>query len=222
MHRLPEQPGTLTVATRTDLPHGVREDVGARALLKSRSTVNNMTHFDPMPDYLSTDRLRLRPWTEADAPPYRDLWLERDPRSLRVVSADGRPTVEDLRDNIRSELATTALTGFGLMAVEGRAERNFIGYCGLIGRDASPDQPELAYELLRAAHRRGYGTEAARAVLDAAAATGRSRLWAAVRVWNTASLRVLEKLGFVSSGQVNEDREHGDSVLLTRRLTRPS
>jgi RimJ/RimL family protein N-acetyltransferase len=192
------------------------------ALSETRSTVSIMSQFDPMPDSLMTERLRLRPWTEADAPQYRALWLGRDPRSVRVISAAGRPTVEDLRASIRSQLASTALTDFGLMVVERRAEKDFIGYCGLIGRDATPEEPEVAYELLRAAHGRGYATEAVRAVQDAAAAAGRSRLWAGVRVWNIASLRVLNKLGFVSSGQVSEDLERGDMVLMTCRLEQPS
>ena len=57
---------------------------------------------------------------------------------------------------------------------------------------------------------------------SAAAGAGRSRLWAGVRVWNIASLRVLNKLGFVSSGQVSEDLERGDMVLMTCRLEQPS
>ena len=98
------------------------------------------------------------------------------------------------------------------MAVQRRVEGDFIGYCGLVDRDASPDEPEIAYELFRAVHGHGYATEAALAVRDAAAATGRSRLWVGVRVWNTASFRVLTKLGFVTSGQVDQDPERGDMV----------
>jgi RimJ/RimL family protein N-acetyltransferase len=194
--------------------------IGVLASLAFR--VRRVVQFEPMPESLLTDRLCLRPWTEADAPVYRQLWVERDPRSLRVIGADGRPTVEDLRDNIRSQLARTALTGIGLMAVERRDQNDVIGYCGLIDRDATPDEPEMAYELLRASHGNGYATEAARAVRDAAAATGRSRLWAAVRVWNSASLRVLGKIGFVSSGQVHQDPERGDTIFMTCRLARAS
>jgi len=58
--------------------------------------------FDQLPDFLMTERLRLRPWVEADASSYRELWLERDPRSVRVIDPDGRPTVADLRDKIGS------------------------------------------------------------------------------------------------------------------------
>ena len=146
-----------------------------------------------MPSVLETERLRLRPWRESDAAEYRTLWLERDPRSLRVISADGKPTVDDLRENIRSQLADSARTGLSLLAVERRVENDFIGYCGLIGREATVEEPEIAYELLRRVHGYGYATEAARAVRDAARATGQTRLWAGVRGWNSASLRVLSK-----------------------------
>ena len=181
-------------------------------------SLDGMEQFVPMPESLLTARLRLRPWTEDDAPMYRRLWAERDPRSLRVIGADGRPTDADLRTKIRAQLAETSMSGLGLFAIERRADREFIGYCGLIKRDATPDEPEIAYELLRHAHGQGYATEAGRVVRDAAAETGRLRLWAGVRVWNTASLRVLAKLGFVSSGQVTEDRERGDMVQLTCQL----
>ena len=41
---------------------------------------------------------------------------------------------------------------------------------------ATFDEPEIAYELLRRVHGQGYATEAARAVLDTAFATGRRRI----------------------------------------------
>ncbi len=71
------------------------------------------------------------------------------------------------------------------------------GYCGLIVGRCTHDEPEIAYELLRRFHGHGYATEAARAVLEAAFATGRTRIWSTVGAWNTPpSLRVLEKIGF--------------------------
>jgi RimJ/RimL family protein N-acetyltransferase len=66
------------------------------------------------------------------------------------------------------------------------------------------------------AHGRGYATEAAAAVLGAATATGRERLWATVRTWNTPSFRVPEKLGF-HRDHVSAD-EGGEVVWLTRSL----
>lgn len=176
-----------------------------------------MGQREGLPERLLTPRLCLRPWREADAPAYRDLWLERDPRSLRLVGADGRPTVGDLRGVIASH-REAARTGLGLSVVERRADRHFLGYCGLLPRESTPQEPELVYELLRSAHGNGYATEAALAVRDAAAAAGRRRLWAGVRAWNAASLRVLDKLGFVPSGEVRPDPERGDLVLMTCRL----
>lgn len=80
------------------------------------------------------------------------------------------------------------------------------------------DEPEIAYELFRRVHGRGYATEAARAVVGAAVATGRKRLWSTVGSWNAPSLRVLEKLGF-HRDHVDPDHDgRGEVIWLTRTL----
>jgi RimJ/RimL family protein N-acetyltransferase len=115
-------------------------------------------------DTLETDRLILRPSTVDEAAIYRQLWTERDPRvpPHRRINSDGRPAVEDIAAQIR---AARAEPGPGLLAVERKGTVDVIGYCGLtIHGNGSPDEPELAYELLRAAHGCGYATEAGRAV----------------------------------------------------------
>jgi RimJ/RimL family protein N-acetyltransferase len=94
-----------------------------------------------------------------------------------------------------------------------------IGYCGLLIGDASEEEPEIAYELARRTHGNGYATEAARIVVAEAARTGRRRLWATVREWNTASFRVLEKLGFHDSGRITPDPDRGDTIWMTEDLT---
>ena len=105
----------------------------------------------------------------------------------------------------------------GVLAVERKGEGDVIGYCGLVfhGNGAS-DEPELAYELLRRAQGFGYATEAAGAVVTWATEAGYARLWATVRAWNVASRRVLEKLGFHETGEVEVDEAHGDSLLTVR------
>lgn len=177
-----------------------------------------METYQDLPAELMTERLRLRRrWLPSDAEDYRGLWIERDPRALRRIDAEGRPTVDDLRERIiRNPLG--AEPGLGLLAIELRDTGVFIGYCGLTVNGASFDEPEIAFELARRAHGHGYATEAAAAVVEAAARTGRRRLWATVREWNAASFRVLEKLEFHRSGRVDEDAEHGDSIWLTRVL----
>ncbi|AHH96861.1 GNAT family N-acetyltransferase [Kutzneria viridogrisea] len=156
---------------------------------------------------LGTERLTMRLWTESDVADLRALVAER---------GDGTPTAEDIRGNIAAQLATTARTGLALLHIQRRAEGDFIGYCGLIVGRATVEEPEIAYELLRRVHGLGYATEAARAVIDAATATGRRRLWSTVRAWNAPSLRVLEKLGFHRDHVTTDER--GELVWLTRSL----
>jgi RimJ/RimL family protein N-acetyltransferase len=167
---------------------------------------------------LETERLILRARRPEDGAVYRRLWAERDPRvpPHRQIDAEGRPTVEDIAAEIRAERQRP---GPGLLAVERKGTADVVGYCGLVFRgNGSPGEPELAYELLRAAQGRGYATEAARAVLAWASDAGYGRVWATVRDWNVASRRVLEKLGFRETGTVEHDAVHGDSLLAVLEL----
>ena len=136
---------------------------------------------------------------------------------MRRIGADGRPTVEEIRGWL-TENPLAAAPGLGLLPIVRRSEGDVIGYCGLTIGQATFEEPEIAYELARRVHGQGYATEAARAVVEAAAATGRHRLWATVREWNTSSFRVLEKLGFYRSDRVTEDPERGDSIWMTCEL----
>jgi RimJ/RimL family protein N-acetyltransferase len=174
-----------------------------------------MATFRPMASELFTDRLHLRPWRASDAEPHRQLWTERDHRSLRLIDGQGRPSVDDLRERMAEHPSPAGLV---LYAVERLAEADFIGYCGLITGQASAEEPEIAYELARRVHGNGFATEAASIVVAEAAATGRRRLWATVREWNTPSFRVLEKVGFHDSGRVTPDPDRGDSIWMTRDL----
>jgi RimJ/RimL family protein N-acetyltransferase len=166
---------------------------------------------------LETDRLLLRPWRVAEAGVQRELWSERDPRvpPHRRIDADGRPSIVDLEESIR----TRATSSMGLLAVERKASRDVIGYCGLIDSGRGPEgEPELAFELLRRFWGQGYATEAAFAVLDWARSSGYQRLWATVWDWNTASRRVLVKVGFVETRRKEVDAMYGTTLFATRRL----
>ncbi|TLP62413.1 GNAT family N-acetyltransferase [Microbispora triticiradicis] len=176
-----------------------------------------MGTYTDLPAELVTERLRLRRWVPSDAEEYRGLWLERGPRAVRRIDAEGRPTVEDMRDRLLHN-PLMAEPGLGLLPIELRDSGEFIGYCGLTVGQASFDEPEIAYELAQRAHSRGYATEAARAVVEAATRTGRRRLWATVREWNAPSFRVLEKLDFYRSDRITEDAERGDTIWMTRVL----
>ncbi|WP_210429034.1 GNAT family N-acetyltransferase [Nocardioides eburneiflavus] len=163
---------------------------------------------------LKTDRLLLRPWRVAEAAVQREMWSERDPRvpPHRRIDADGRPSLAELEGGIRAHEPSSA----GLLAVERKAVGDAVGYCGLVDSGRGAHEPELAFELLRRSRGQGYATEASWAVLDWARSSGYERLWASVWDWNTASRRVLEKVGFTEADR--EDTIHGTNLTTTRLL----
>jgi RimJ/RimL family protein N-acetyltransferase len=166
---------------------------------------------------LETSRLVLRPWRVEEAAVQRELWTERDPRvpPHRRIDAEGRPTVADLEDSIRTHLGSSN----GLLAVERKGAGDVIGYCGLFDSERVPSgEPELAFELLRRVWRQGYATEAALGVLDRARSSGYERVWATVWDWNVASRRVLAKVGFVETDRKEVDPERGTTLFAVRQL----
>ena len=104
----------------------------------------------------------------------------------------------------------------GLLAVERKAPGDVIGYCGLIDSDHGAQEPELAFELLRRVQGQGYATEASWAVPDWARSSGLERLWASVWDWNTASRRVLEKVGFTETDRT--EGIFGTNLITSRPL----
>ena len=113
----------------------------------------------PVLNVLETDRLILRCRSVDEAGVYRRLWMERDARvpAHRRIDVEGRPTVEDIASEIRREREEPRP---GVLAVERKSAGDVIGYCGLVFHgNGAPDEPELAYELLRRAHGFGYATE---------------------------------------------------------------
>ncbi len=161
--------------------------------------------YPPVPLRIETVRLVLTPQTEADA-----VWF------TELLNARGGAlfTEADALEKIRSMAETLATTGIGSLVLRSRADGTPLGYCALVVGRGSLDEPEIAYEILPRHQGNGYATEASRALLDAASATGRTRIWSTVRAWNTASLRVLDKLGFQRDRSTTDDA--GELVWLVR------
>lgn len=157
--------------------------------------------YEPMPFALETERLTLQLWEESDAEGYRQLVVERErDHADRKGTLDGHVdepmSLDEALADIRGARESAPGRGIHLLTLHPRGSDEFLGYCGLVVGRSTIDEPEIAYELLQSAHGNGYATEAAAAVVGAARATGRERLWATVGVWNAPSFRVLDKLGF--------------------------
>ena len=145
---------------------------------------------------LRTPRLRLRELTAADAPFI--LALLNDPAWIRFIGDRGVRSIEDAEAYIdRGPRASYALHGFGLDIVTLTASGTPIGICGLLKRASLPE-PDLGFAFLPGYRSQGYAFEAASAVRDFARGNLQlSSLIAIVHPANRASIRLLEKLGFV-------------------------
>lgn len=148
--------------------------------------------------HLTTSRLVLRRFTEADADLLVDL--DGDPAVMFYVNG-GRPTPRaEVVDDILPAFLRYYERGphYGFWAAVDVAGEDFLGWFHLRPPpDGSrPDEPELGYRLRRPAWGRGYATEGARALVDNAFRTlPVERVFAETMVVNTASRRVLEKAG---------------------------
>jgi ribosomal-protein-alanine N-acetyltransferase len=145
---------------------------------------------------LRTPRLRLRPFTEADAAAH--LALYRDPEVTRQLGGGpflGEQVAARSRRAIDRFLRHWAEKGFGVFAVEELRTGRFLGQCGLNTVDEL-GEIEVLYGLERAAWGRGLATEAARAALAYGFEAARlPRIVAVTRPGHAASRGVMEKLG---------------------------
>ena len=146
---------------------------------------------------LVTQRLVLRRFTAADV----DLLVEldSDPAVMRYITG-GRPTP---RPEIEHDVLPffvayhERFAGYGYWAAHEKSSGDFVGWFHFRpAKGAPPDEPELGYRLRQTAWGKGYGTEGARALIDAGFSRhGVRRVVAEAMVVHVASRRVMEKAG---------------------------
>jgi RimJ/RimL family protein N-acetyltransferase len=158
---------------------------------------------------IETQRLIIRNFVAADAPALtRALG---DPRIFTHLP-EGVPSAADVerliawfmdRDARNREPEGPFIgTNFALVL---KSARRIIGWCGLQPFAPYPDKIEIFYGLSPLHWNQGYVTEAARAVLGHGFETlGLERVVAGVKPANTASVRVLEKIGLVRQGSIDQ------------------
>lgn len=162
--------------------------------------------FRAMAFSIDTERLSLRLRTKDDAECNLEL--------LREHEGGTTLSIDEVEQRMVEQNKRAQVEGFGLLGIRRRKEERRIGYCGLIIGRGSFDEPEIAYEILPQFRGHGYATEAAGAVIEAAFATGRERLWATVGSWNAPSFRVLEKHGFDAHHSRTDER--GEFIWMVR------
>lgn len=153
---------------------------------------------------LTTDRLRLRPFGDADADAL--FALHSDAYVLRYW--DSPPWSERSRaQRFIGACRTMAEEGTGArVAIDRASDGEFLGWCSLSQWNPDFRSASLGYCFTEASWGHGYATEAARAVLRWAFDTlDLNRVQAEADTRNIGSARVLEKLGFQREGTLRED-----------------
>lgn len=151
------------------------------------------------PIELDTQRLRLRQWTEPDRKPFAAL--NADPRVMEFFPAAlSHAESNSLADRCEARINER---GWGLWAVETKAEREFIGFVGLhVPTAVLPFCPcvEIGWRLAAPFWGRGFATEAARAAIDLGfGQIGLDEIVSYTSILNRRSRAVMERLGMVES-----------------------
>jgi ribosomal-protein-alanine N-acetyltransferase len=144
---------------------------------------------------LATDRLLLREFLTQDW--YAVLAYQADPRFLRSARWTHRlpEDVEHLVQDFIGWQHEQPRCKYQL-AIVLQTTHVLIGTCGIRKATAHAQEAELGYELHPDYWGHGYATETTRTMLAFAFQTLRlQRVWAQCRAENTASVRVLERLG---------------------------
>src|ERR671932_56496 len=152
------------------------------------------------PVEIETSRLHLRPFSAADHDAIHAVYS--DPEVMRYVGHGAHRTLADTTAALRSYADALAARGYAFVAVVERSTGAVIGDAGLHPLAGRGPDIELGYTLARSAWGRGYATELGRALLEYAfTRLDAPRVVAQVEPENTASRRVLEKLGMTERGR---------------------
>lgn len=142
---------------------------------------------------LLTDRLRLRPYRADDVGAMFEVFGDHEVMRFSMSGGDASIAVTQAR--IDKLIAHQDKFGFSLWVVEDRATGAPLGDCGLKHLEDGPEV-EVGYRFAKAHWGRGYASEAAAAsVRYGFQELQLPRIVAVVDPLNTASCRVIEKIG---------------------------
>lgn len=149
---------------------------------------------------IDTSRLILRPWREDDAPALYKYASDPD-----VGPRAGWPPHKSVEESL--EIIRNVFSGEGMWAVELKETGEVIGCVGYLTAEVSnleieSDQCEVGYWIGKPYWNKGLCTEALRAVEDYCFnVKGFSVLWGDYFPENPASGKVMEKCGFIDTGE---------------------
>jgi ribosomal-protein-alanine N-acetyltransferase len=169
---------------------------------------------------IETPRLLLRSFETAD---FDDVHTYAQDPEVTRYQFWGPNDESDTRDFLRRSKDSFRPPGGDDLefAIVERASSKVIGGCGIHCRRKVFREYEIGWTLNRSCWRRGFGTEAASALIDYAFSIANAhRLYALVDTENVGSIALSEKLGFVLEGQQRNDTlirgEWRDTLIFSR------
>lgn len=149
----------------------------------------------PLP--IVTSRLTIRELSKGDLEPVFDT-LGSETSGGRVFE---KKTISEAERWLTNRITEHSELGYSIWAVETR-KAAFVGVCGLIPWEPFP---MICYAIRKRYQGRGFGTEAAKAVIEQASEEF-GTIISTIRISNKQSIRVAEKIGMqVSETPYSED-----------------
>lgn len=159
---------------------------------------------------LYTERLKLRPLTDADWPYF--LALNLDPDINQYVREPESEAQILEKFNQRRQTWFYASGDWLTLVIEELGSEAFVGLTGLHCDEYSVNRAEVGYLLAHSGQGKGYATESLGAVIDwASLQFGVHKFVGHCAKDNLGSRRVLEKCGFVLEGILRQHVKVGDT-----------
>jgi RimJ/RimL family protein N-acetyltransferase len=160
---------------------------------------------------LHTERLLLRPLTQADASVLYEL--RSDPRVMRYHSTTPWQSIALANALIERDQKAMADGDYIRLGIQRLSDGKFLGSCGLFNLDQQCRRAEIGYELSFSAWGFGYMHEAlVKLVAFGFSEMNLNRIEADVAPRNARSVLCLERLGFQKEGHLRERWIVGDEV----------
>lgn len=160
---------------------------------------------------LTTPRLILRPPRLDDADAFYEIWS--DAQAMRYFSFPAMTDPQQARQRMPRLVSGSDEGKAVVCIVELRETGEALGNCDLFHIDEQCRRAEIGFSMKRRHWGHGFMSEAADAVIaHAFGALQLRRLEADIDPRNTASARLLERLGFVREGLLRERWMVGDEV----------
>lgn len=159
--------------------------------------------------FLKTERIGFSKWRSGDIALAESLW--GNPAVTKYICASSKFSKEEIHNRLQAEISNDEQYHVQYWPIFSLSSGDLIGCCGL--RPHGKNEYEIGFHLNPEYWGKGYAVEAANAVIEYAFSIGAKKLFAGHNPNNTASQKLLKKLGF---------RYIGDEYYEPTKLYHPS